>query len=369
MYTENKVIKVAKRENNQKRNYLVVNVLQGKHVPVVPSSAMNMFVQLGQIIKETYVKEKLLLIGFAETATAIGAQIATQLDCYYIQTTREVIEGVDFLFFSEEHSHATEQKLVKNDIDQVIHKVNRIIFIEDEVTTGNTIKNIISLLQKEYCDCIMNFSIASIINGMEMDLEQQFKDKQINLHYLIKTRNSDYEKISDQYIGDGKYHTLKTTDIKIDYSIENYTGWMDARRVLNSLDYKRVCDELWLKVKENNDIQSIRSILVLGTEEFMYPALYIASKLEEEGYDVKFHATTRSPIMVDTKECYPLHERYELRSLYSSERVTFIYDLREYDKVYIITDSSSNDSIGLNSLLHALKECGNKNISYIRWCQ
>ncbi len=368
MYTEKKVIRVAKRENNRKRNYLIVNVLQGKHVPVIPSSALKMFDNLAQKIKDTYDKEKLLLVGFAETATAIGARIATQLDCYYIQTTREVMEGVDYLFFSEAHSHATEQKLVKNDIDQIIGKVNRIIFIEDEVTTGNTIKNIISLLQKEYNDCFVDFSIASIINGMDIDVEQQFMDNRINLHYLVKTRNSENEKIANQYIGDGNYHICKTTNIDMEYSVNNYGGLMDARRVVHSFDYRTACNDLWLKVKSECKIQDFCSILVLGTEEFMYPALYIASKLEDEGFNVRFHATTRSPIMVDVDECYPLHERYELRSLYCSERITYIYDLQAYDKVYIITDSRNNDRTGLNSLLYALKQNGNENISYIRWC-
>ena len=42
----------------------------------------------------------------------------------------------DIYFFSEAHSHATEQKLVKDDIDRVINDIDRIVFIEDEVTLG-----------------------------------------------------------------------------------------------------------------------------------------------------------------------------------------------------------------------------------------
>ena len=52
-----------------------------------------------------------------------------------------------------------------------------------------------------------------------------------------------------------------------------------------------------------------------GTEEFMYPALYVGAKLEEAGYTVRMHATTRSPIAVSKEEKYPLHTRYELASL------------------------------------------------------
>ena len=60
------------------------------------------------------------------------------------------MKQLQILFFSEAHSHATEQKLVKDDIDRVINDIDRIVFIEDEVTTGNTIMNIIKIITKEY---------------------------------------------------------------------------------------------------------------------------------------------------------------------------------------------------------------------------
>ena len=121
-YTEKDLVKIAKRENNTKRNYLVVDPLQGKHIPVVPSKALDLFAALADTFREKYKDEKLLLVGFAETATAIGAQAAITVGADYIQTTREVIPGVNYLFFSEEHSHATEQKLVKDDIDRAIEQ-------------------------------------------------------------------------------------------------------------------------------------------------------------------------------------------------------------------------------------------------------
>ena len=40
MYTECELVRIAKRENNRKRNYLVVNPLQGKHIPVSPGIVM-----------------------------------------------------------------------------------------------------------------------------------------------------------------------------------------------------------------------------------------------------------------------------------------------------------------------------------------
>ena len=66
------------------------------------------------------------------------------------------------------------------------------------------------------------------------------------------------------------------------------------------------------------------SILVLGTEEFMYPALLAAREMEKLGHYVRFHATTRSPILPGSEESYPLHRRYELKSPYDAERATYV---------------------------------------------
>lgn len=45
-YVENDLVRIAKRENNTKRGYLVVNPLQGKHIPVSPSKALQLFQEL-----------------------------------------------------------------------------------------------------------------------------------------------------------------------------------------------------------------------------------------------------------------------------------------------------------------------------------
>lgn len=112
----------------------------------------------------------------------------------------------------------------------------------------------------------------------------------------------------------------------------------------------------------------------------MYPALYIAEKLEElckerEDIDtaegncpVKFHATTRSPITVSSEAEYPLHTRYELKSLYDDDRKTFIYDLEKYDRVLILTDAEEGGTAGVNTLANALRSCGNEEILLVRWC-
>lgn len=365
IYDEHDLVRIAKRENNNKRNYLVVDPLQGKHVPVKPSDALNLFSCLVDTMAGKYDDEKVLFVGFAETATAIGTQVAIKMNGQYIQTTREIIDNVEYLFFSETHSHATEQKLVKDDIERLIGEIDRIIFVEDEVTTGNTIMNIITILEKLF-DGNIKFSIASLLNGMLEEKVKAFEDRRIPLHYLVKTDHSIYGEIADKCLGNGNYYE-PVSENKVEAATILIDGSMNARRLVWAKEYKTACDDLWEKILEQIGDFSDEKVLVVGTEEFMYPALYVGNKLEEEGNEVRCHSTTRSPITVSLEKEYPLHNRYELKSLYDKDRKTFIYDIGEYDRVFIITDSPESEVEGLNTLLNAL-HIQNENITLIRWC-
>ena len=364
VYSEQDLVRVAKRDNNKKRGYLVVDPLQGKHVPAVPTKAINLFKNLSEHIKNKYDNDKVLVIGFAETATAIGAQVAIELGAKYIQTTREVIEKVEYLFFSEAHSHATEQKLVKDDIDIAIEAVDRIIFVEDEVTTGNTIMNIINLLCATY-DKKIDFTILSLLNGMDEDALKRCESKNIDIYYVLKTDHSEFESRADVYATDGDYIAPDNKD-NDNYRLLDASGYLNARRLIDGSDYANACQNLWQHIKENIDIASDENILVVGTEEFMYPALYVGAQLEGMGCSVRCHSTTRSPIAVSKDSEYPLHVRYELESVFDKNRVTYLYDIDKYDRVVVITDASLEDKSFIYSLINALQSKNDK-IEVVRW--
>lgn len=364
IYTEKDLVRIAKRENNNKRGYLVVDPLQGKHVPAIPAEAINLFKDLSGRVKDKYKDNEILVIGFAETATAIGAQVAIDLKARYIQTTREQIEGVEYLFFSEAHSHATEQKLVKDDIDLAFGTVDRIIFVEDEVTTGNTIMNIINLLRATYSKKI-DFTILSLLNGMDEEALKRSKNENIDLYYVLKTDHSCFEDKASVYNMDGIYHEVNGDEC-FNYKLWDVNGWVNARRLINGDDYGKACELLYENVVNMLKISKDESVLVVGTEEFMYPALYIGAKLEAMGCDVRSHSTTRSPIAVYKEDEYPLHERYKLESVYDKNRVTFLYDIKKYDRVIVVTDSKLSEDGALNSLINAIQQ-NNDKIDVVRW--
>lgn len=286
-------------------------------------------------------------------------------------TTRETIPGAEYLFFSEEHSHATAQKLVKNDLDRMADQIDRIVFVEDEVTTGKTILNIIVLLEKEYPG-IQKYSVASLLNGMNEAALDQYQERGICLHYLVKTNHDSYPQIAEQYTDcrelgkaqEGYHEVAFSEEICEVLPVKNYEN---ARRMSDTESYEKSVQSLLRQVSHISMVSEAGEVLVLGTEEFMYPAMRVGAFLEGQKKRVKFHATTRSPIAICEEDDYPLKARYELVSLYEEDRRTFIYNLKKYECVLILTDAAPICQKGLMSLLAALRSCGNDNITVLCW--
>ena len=367
------MIAAAARENNPKRSYLAVNRKQGKHVPVRPGEAFDLYRRLADEIRDVYEGETLLVIGFAETATAIGACLAAELETLYMQTTREDLPGVSYLYFSESHSHASEQRLVREDLEKAMERAERIVFAEDELTTGNTILSAVRAIRRTFGEKAqtLRFSVISVLNGMDDAAMRTYEEKKIGLHYLIRSDHGRYAREAAACRADGFYHDAVLADPREDVQLTEICipGGMNPRRLVKASEYRRGCAMLAGRVREKVSLQKGETVLVLGTEECMYPALCLANMLEEEGYSVKSHATTRSPIVVSREAFYPLHSRYQLASLYDGARKTFIYDLDRYGCVIILTDAASVSREGRNSLVQALKSSGNEKIYLVRWSE
>lgn len=369
--------RIAKRDNNKLRNYLLVNPIQGKHMPVDPIRALALFKELSQKVLLKYPNEKFLIIGFAETATAIGATVATECPegTYYIQTTRENIDNSEYLFFSEVHSHASEQKLIKNSINEILKNIDRVIFVEDEVTTGNTILNIKNILLKEYEEYNLKFGIASILNGMEDEIIENFKTIGIECLYIERIKDREFNKKLEKY----SYSKNLKKSLEQEYKENNKIKFFEInvlgepRKGINAREYYHNCLIFAEKIKENLEVKSDynKKILILGAEEFMYPGLILGEKLktELENLEIRFHAITRSPILPSIEENYPLKSRYELRSFYDENRVVYIYNLEKYDQVIIVHDSKTITEFSIKSIVSALEgnDCGN--ITIIQWSE
>ena len=364
------LVRAAKRDNNRKRPYLLVNPLQGKHIPVEPYTALRVFGALGEQVRQAVPDgQPVLVIAFAETATAIGAAVAAALPgtVYFMQTTRENVPGTDYLYFSETHSHATEQRLCTRGLEDVLPKVHHIVFAEDEVTTGNTILHLIDALRARYDLAHITFGVASLLNGMTPESWEVYQSKGIWTRYLCATDNAQLAAAAARFAADGDRFAVQDNHSLTEQHV-CVPGRIDPRCVCAAEDYYGACGALARNVMQRIPADAAR-VLVLGTEECMYPGLIAGFVLERAGHDVRFHATTRSPILTDAHPDYPLHARYELRSLYDAGRVTYLYNLDAYDHVCIVTDAQNPDRQGLDSLLAALERTGNRSVTLLEWRQ
>ncbi|OYP43625.1 hypothetical protein CG709_04360 [Lachnotalea glycerini] len=216
-----------------------------------------------------------------------------------------------FFFFKQKAAYGISSWPVGSgmgirDMDVAIPLADRIIFIEDEVTTGNTIMNIIHEIEQKYRSRV-SFAVASLLNGMDETALRKYQEYNISMYYLVKTDHSQYEKIADNYYGDGSYTSIMQ-DLTCHYTDELLcTNAVNARRLTQGEVMQEACVGLWNQINAKYVFDKVQSILVLGTEEFMYPALFVADKMERSGLRVKFHATTRSPITVSSEDSYPLN--------------------------------------------------------------
>lgn len=375
-FHNDEIISISQRENNNKRKYLIVNPLQAKHIPVSPEKSLKLFRELGDLAKQKYNNEKVLIIGFAETATAIGISVAEAFgkDTIYINTTREDInEKYKVADFSEEHSHATEQKLFCYDWNNVIADVERIIFVEDEVSTGKTILNFVKVLKEgSIINKKLMFSVVSIINAMNKEAINIFDNNNIDYIYLLKINSQDIENKSNNIYLD-KVDELKCyeMDFEKNIDIKSIQGKKDTRIGVTIKEYIDCCNCLSDNIIDsflNNEFYK-KNILILGTEECMYPAIKTAEIILKSCFasSVNTHSTTRSPIMAFNDNNYIINSKYAVRSLYSNERKTYIYNLKKYDKALVITDSNYDICYGASDLYNAIHTAGCNDITFIRW--
>ncbi len=345
-YSEKDLLRLARRWQNSKRSYLLINPLQAKHLPAHPAEALQMMNRLGRQAAAHYPQAR-LVIGFAETATAIGAALAACLppDCFYLQTTREdAPPGHSWLNFQEEHSHAVEQRLCVDRLPAAIAATEQIIFVDDEISTGQTLLNIIAQLKDKlpgFAD--KELAAASVINRLTPDRERLWEQAGLNAEYLLRPRPQDYERL----VADWPVEGAETPPVALSKTTD-YTVWRTPEPYLNTrfgvriADYQQNCQANtgYLADLLTRHIAPDKRILLLGTEEFMYPAIILGAELAKRGYHEVFcQATTRSPIAISRVADYPIFSGWQLHSFYAAERPTFVYNLAHYDAVVILSDS------------------------------
>lgn len=366
----NDLIIMGKRINNNKRNFLFISKVLGKHIEAKPKVCKEIGLKLARLIFDKEEKsyknnEKVCVIGFAETATGLGMAVASYIkNCYYITTTRECITELKSIFkFEEEHSHATTHKCFPLDKDNLVNS-EKIILVDDEITTGKSMINIIKELKK--VTNAKNFIILSILDWRNEEYRKAYdelvNEENINLEVLslisgdIKVKDTTtYIDTNDEVINDTadvlNYNVLDRINLKTSYEKEVESYLLYTGRF--GVEFNEI-EELEIKCKDiANRLQSLiesnEKILVLGHGENIYIPCRIASYIKG---DVYFKSTTRSPIYCEDVDGYPIKEKHVF---YHKGVKYYFYNKSEiekkYDKVILITEDDLNIKLTNNIII------------------
>lgn len=397
------IIRVVKRERNVNRKFLFLNLLQGKYVPSNPKETLELFETLGRKLAEKYDEKQICVIGFAETATAVAAAVAGCFckNVYFLHTTREELPKEYFVTeFQEEHSHAKRHRLYcKN--KELLQRSDVLILIDDEFTTGKTVCNFVkSLRENHWIGVQCKVIAASLINCMKEEHLQRFVHEKIEYEYLLR-KDADWEKVEWKsngkwinieescgekrkiYLGEEqgfsfyKTYNKQESDFNMQsrksFDVIRLSGKLNPRLGVCQSEYQNVCEKLALNIMEQLQIERNKTeeILLLGTEECMYPIIYAADRIQKM-YPKKqcyVHATSRSPIAALKEHGYPIYSRDKVVSFYEKGREVFLYNLRQYDQVVILTDAEKITEEAKYSIETVMENYGNINWKLLQWLE
>jgi len=409
----NELFQMATRIN-KKRSFLFVSTVLGKHLavsPQIPLLVGNLlamrymevvYVYKDQrceaVAKAIQTKEHMLellddlvrnpiplpspttFVGFAETATALGHAVFSsfQTNGTYIHTTRENIEELSSVInFEEEHSHATSHRVYASD-KNLFNNEQEIVLVDDEITTGKTAINIIRTMKEQY-PTKKHFTLISILDWRSEENREKFRQLEKELDITIRSvslidgrittigepvlQEEIQETVPDLEQDITFLHTnalMKASDFK-DVESVNEDGTQNTSPYLKATGrFSITLDDYYKSVEAQKKVADCvkqyrkgEKTLVLGTGEFMYIPMRIASLMGEGIY---FHSTTRSPVYHSATNSYTIQNKFSFDSPENPGITNHLYNIQpyQYDEIFIFIERmTSKNSIA--SLLHDLK--------------
>lgn len=308
---------------------------------------------------EDETKSSSVVVGFAETATGLGFNVADYLNEWYIHSTRHFADRETFVAFEEEHSHATSHALVPDKNSPLSNPTLPLVLVDDEFSTGKTVLNIIrelhdkaprdSYIIASLVDC-RNSDWRSLMNSVALELGVQIStvslaDGEVYLpEGLVDAVQKDIADLPSALItSNSDEHKAIILEISVGNTI---IGSTDSRCGVPAGDYMPAVPETIARlVLEDVDHGST---LVLGQEEFMHLPLLTADALTVVHDSVKSSTTTRSPIFVNDREDYPVRNGIKFLNVEGETR--FAYNVLGFDSIVLVLEPGQNiESISTES--------------------
>jgi adenine/guanine phosphoribosyltransferase-like PRPP-binding protein len=271
------------------------------------------------------VPREALVLGFAETATALGHCVAEGLGgTDYLHSTRRSTRLPTVGGFTEDHSHATEHLLVPAD-PLLLRGGRPLVLVDDELSTGRTVLNTVTALHR--LAAREHYVVATLVDvrpdegelvagvaalGARLDvvalargrvtLPPDLAARAAALTAALRSQSAVSEPPEPHF---GAEVQVQGPRVEL-----RELGWPDGvpvggRHGFTAIDHVALAAAL-PGLAGGLGVHSAERTLVLGTEELMQLPLRLAQVLADTGHDVAFSTTTRSPAVVVDQPGYAL---------------------------------------------------------------
>lgn len=314
------IVAFACREN-PKRHFILINKLIGRYTPTAPSV---MRATYNQLAEKVGVGSGCYVVSFAEAATGLGAGVADSLATaqnqavYFQHTTRHKLEQELWFTVDEQHSHAVNHMFYKpsSDLYDEIIKSKKLVIVDDEITTGRTIK-VFLLKILPYLQDLEEIVITSIVDLMEAD--NYLKD----LDITVPIRFVSMVKATISLHKDPNFNPQLPT--KVNSGLDHSSSLSTVGRCALRMPY----------AKPLNAINSSQSTLVIADGEHQHIPFLLAEQLEKSGIEVMFQSINRSPILI----CDEIVNKYKI-SANADDTEHYLYNFFPENKsVFVISEN------------------------------
>lgn len=311
-----------------------------------------------------------VVLGFAETATALGHCVAEALGGVdYLHSTRRPVAGVATAgAFVEEHSHHTGHLLLPSD-PALLAGPRPLVLVDDELSTGRTAVNTIAALHSAAPRT--HYVLATLVD-LRADVLAGLPDA-VRVDVVALTRASltlpaDLTERAAVLRAELASHTpaaepaeplhARVVLADIGWPAGLPAGGRHGFTAAHHRTFGAALPQLAAGLARAADVRPGERALVLGTEELMAAPLRIAVALAAAGHDVRFSTTTRSPaIVVDEPDyalaggiCFPAHDDPA-----DGPGPRFAYNVaRAWDHVLVVVDPPADTPVLRTGLLASL---------------
>jgi len=284
--------------NNPRRAFLFVSTVLGRHVPVAPARVRAAFTTLADGI-DAELPGPILMTGMAETAVGLGAGVhdayverTGRSDVLYLSSTRAQLDGTLLATFDETHSHASAHQLYRphHTTDaRLLDTARSLVMVDDEASSGATFAHLAQALVEKGVDRFTHVHTAVLTDWsgpLRLPAMPSGDEVTVSRSALLSGR---YDWTAAE---NAPVRTLPDADEPREARVSPLQRVDDARLGRAHRSARELPPALLARVRTDPG-----PILILGTGEHVWEPFLIAEALETHGHDVRFSATTRSPIL------------------------------------------------------------------------